>query len=216
MYALIADLLDVLPDATYYKRQVQPYLHGPGPMFVLPALLQKQCNNKHCDLSWSQDSMVQWFNHGLEPAYLACLVILASMQGFPLKKIAAYAANRGFSDLLVFNEDRKSVNGLLLVHLPDGPTAHFKLSNLVLSKNIKVSCLTSNLNSWHLCRSRIFSWLLTCWRLPPETVLLGLAISAQAWLKLSLRCQGGDSEVKTTRHMHNSRWGVVNLFFRIA
>jgi ribosome production factor 1 len=38
----------------------------------------------------------------------------------------------------VFNEDRKSINGMLLVHLPDGPTAQFRLSNLVLSKDIKV------------------------------------------------------------------------------
>lgn len=38
----------------------------------------------------------------------------------------------------VFNEDRKQINGLLLVHLPDGPTAQFRLSNLVLSTDIKV------------------------------------------------------------------------------
>lgn len=30
-------------------------------------------------------------------------------QGFPLKKIVKYAANRDYSDLLVFNEDRKEV-----------------------------------------------------------------------------------------------------------
>lgn len=40
----------------------------------------------------------------------------------------------------VFNEDRKQINGLLLVHLPDGPTAQFRLSNLVLSTDIKVGC----------------------------------------------------------------------------
>ena len=59
-------------------------------------------------------------------------------QGFPLKKIVRYAAAKAFTDLIVFNEDRKRVNGLLLVHLPAGPTAHFKLSSLVLSKDIKV------------------------------------------------------------------------------
>lgn len=57
--------------------------------------------------------------------------------GFPLKKIIEYASNRGFTDLAVFNEDRKNINGLLLVHLPNGPTAQFRLSNLVLSKEIK-------------------------------------------------------------------------------
>jgi len=38
----------------------------------------------------------------------------------------------------VFNEDRKQINGLLLVHLPDGPTAQFRMSNLVMSADIKV------------------------------------------------------------------------------
>ncbi|KIZ05564.1 Ribosome production factor 1, partial [Monoraphidium neglectum] len=58
-------------------------------------------------------------------------------QGFPLKKIVKFASNRDFTDLIVFNEDRKGINGLLLVHLPDGPTAHFKISNLVLGRDIK-------------------------------------------------------------------------------
>lgn len=58
-------------------------------------------------------------------------------QGFPLKKIVAFASNRDYSDLLVFNEDRKEVNGVLHVHLPDGPTAHYKITNLVLGKEIK-------------------------------------------------------------------------------
>mmetsp|Transcript_33366 Transcript_33366/g.73774 ORF Transcript_33366/g.73774 Transcript_33366/m.73774 type:complete len:347 (+) Transcript_33366:113-1153(+) len=57
--------------------------------------------------------------------------------GFPLKKIVQFASNREFTDLVVFNEDRKQINGLLLVHLPDGPTAQFRLSNLVLGKDIK-------------------------------------------------------------------------------
>ncbi len=29
------------------------------------------------------------------------------------------------------------INGMLLVHLPDGPTAHFRLSNLKLGRDIK-------------------------------------------------------------------------------
>jgi hypothetical protein len=30
------------------------------------------------------------------------------------------------------------INGMLVIHLPDGPTALFRLSNLVLGKDIKV------------------------------------------------------------------------------
>ena len=44
----------------------------------------------------------------------------------------------GFTDVLVVNEDRKLPNGLLLVHLPDGPTAHFKLTNFKRGYEIKV------------------------------------------------------------------------------
>lgn len=62
-------------------------------------------------------------------------------QGYALKKICEYATNRDFTDVIVFNEDRKSINGMLLVHLPGGPTAHFKLSNLRLTKDIKVTHL---------------------------------------------------------------------------
>lgn len=55
-----------------------------------------------------------------------------------MKQIIKYATNRDFTDVLVFNEDRKSINGMLMVHLPGGPTAHYKISNVVLSKDIKV------------------------------------------------------------------------------
>jgi ribosome production factor 1 len=78
MYKFIADMLEVFPAATYYKRK-----------------------------------------------------------GYPLKKIIEYAKNRDFTDLVVFNEDRKKVNGMIVVHLPDGPTAFFRLSSLVLSTDIK-------------------------------------------------------------------------------
>ena len=60
-----------------------------------------------------------------------------------MKKIVKYAIAEGFTNLLVFNEDQKHVNGLLMVHLPGGPTAHFKLSSIVQSKGIKVGDRTS-------------------------------------------------------------------------
>lgn len=59
-------------------------------------------------------------------------------QGFPLKKIVQFAKNRDFSDVVVINEDRKMINGMLVTHLPEGPTAQFRLSNLKLSTEISV------------------------------------------------------------------------------
>mmetsp|Transcript_6379 Transcript_6379/g.17852 ORF Transcript_6379/g.17852 Transcript_6379/m.17852 type:complete len:365 (-) Transcript_6379:419-1513(-) len=55
---------------------------------------------------------------------------------YQLKQIVKFADSRGFSDVVVINENRKKVNGLLVTHLPDGPTAHFRLSNLKLSEDI--------------------------------------------------------------------------------
>ncbi|KAG1657804.1 hypothetical protein FOA52_006580 [Chlamydomonas sp. UWO 241] len=57
--------------------------------------------------------------------------------GYPLKKIVKFAAAREYTDVVVFNEDRKSINAMLVIHLPDGPTARFRLSNLKLGKDIK-------------------------------------------------------------------------------
>lgn len=58
-----------------------------------------------------------------------------------IKKSAHLAAERGFTDLLVFNEDKSKkvlANGLLHVHLPDGPTAHYRLSNVKLAARMRV------------------------------------------------------------------------------
>lgn len=63
--------------------------------------------------------------------------VFYNRQGYPLKRIVDYASSRGFSDVVVVNEDRREVNGMTVVHLPDGPTAVFKLSSMVLNKDIK-------------------------------------------------------------------------------
>ena len=56
---------------------------------------------------------------------------------YDLKQIVKYASNREFTSMFVVNENRKQPNGLLVVKLPEGPTAHFKLSSIKLSKKIK-------------------------------------------------------------------------------
>jgi hypothetical protein len=37
-----------------------------------------------------------------------------------------FCTNRDYTDVLVFNEDRKEINGMLHIHLPDGPTAQYR------------------------------------------------------------------------------------------
>jgi len=55
---------------------------------------------------------------------------------FDIKSIVQFAINREFTDLIIINENRLKPNALLLIHLPSGPTAHFKLNSIVLSKDI--------------------------------------------------------------------------------
>ena len=51
-------------------------------------------------------------------------------KGYEIKQICEIAASKGFTDLIVVSEDHKAVNSLWIIHLPGGPTAHFKLTSL--------------------------------------------------------------------------------------
>ncbi|PIA39044.1 hypothetical protein AQUCO_02700308v1 [Aquilegia coerulea] len=56
---------------------------------------------------------------------------------YDLKKIVEYASKKEFTSLIVVHTNRREPDSLLIVGLPNGPTAHFKLSKLVLRKDIK-------------------------------------------------------------------------------
>lgn len=58
-------------------------------------------------------------------------------QKFRLKQICEWAAERGFTHVIVLNEKSKVTNGLLLIHLPFGPSMAFKVSGSMLSEDIK-------------------------------------------------------------------------------
>uniref|UniRef100_A0A182K380 Brix domain-containing protein n=1 Tax=Anopheles christyi TaxID=43041 RepID=A0A182K380_9DIPT len=54
-----------------------------------------------------------------------------------LKRVCKSAIRENFTDILVVNENNKKPEGLLLIHLPEGPTAHFKISNFKDLKDLK-------------------------------------------------------------------------------
>lgn len=54
-----------------------------------------------------------------------------------LKRVCQSAIREKFTDLLVINENNKKPEGLLLIHLPEGPTAHFKISNFKGLKDLR-------------------------------------------------------------------------------
>lgn len=56
-----------------------------------------------------------------------------------VKKIVKSATAKNFTDVIVINENRSEPNGLLIIHLPDGPTLHCKLSNVKITPELKRS-----------------------------------------------------------------------------
>lgn len=54
-------------------------------------------------------------------------------RGYRLAAICEYADNNGFTAVVVINEDQKKINGLLVINLPEGPTAHLRVRNVMLS-----------------------------------------------------------------------------------
>uniref|UniRef100_A0A1B6EXZ7 Brix domain-containing protein n=1 Tax=Cuerna arida TaxID=1464854 RepID=A0A1B6EXZ7_9HEMI len=54
-----------------------------------------------------------------------------------IKKIIKDASAKNFTDIVIINENQKQPNGLVVVHLPNGPTAHFRLSNVRITPELK-------------------------------------------------------------------------------
>jgi len=55
----------------------------------------------------------------------------------PLRKLSSKQKKKGFTDVVIVHEDRKKPNGIVISHLPEGPTAYFKINSLKYSKEIK-------------------------------------------------------------------------------
>jgi len=51
-----------------------------------------------------------------------------------VKKVIKAAKAKGYTDIVFVNEDRREPNALLFVHLPEGPTAYFRLTNYIPRK----------------------------------------------------------------------------------
>mmetsp|Transcript_16782 Transcript_16782/g.56372 ORF Transcript_16782/g.56372 Transcript_16782/m.56372 type:complete len:287 (-) Transcript_16782:47-907(-) len=57
--------------------------------------------------------------------------------GTTMKELVAVAKNEGFTDLLIVHETRGSPDGIIVAHMPQGPTAYFNLSNTILRHDIQ-------------------------------------------------------------------------------
>ncbi|VDD87378.1 unnamed protein product [Enterobius vermicularis] len=63
---------------------------------------------------------------------------VVTRKGLALKKVVKQAIANGYTDVVVVHEDARMPNGIVLCHLPDGPTAYFKINSFKPSKEIKV------------------------------------------------------------------------------
>ncbi|CAD6199074.1 unnamed protein product [Caenorhabditis auriculariae] len=54
-----------------------------------------------------------------------------------LKRIVEQAIEKEYTDLIVVHEDKKQPNGIVLCHLPEGPTAYFKINSLTFTEDLK-------------------------------------------------------------------------------
>lgn len=115
-------------------------------------------NDEDLDLDTKNDEFASYFNSQVTPKIIITtnlhsttvaksfikdlLKIIPNSQycprkKLPLKKMVEFSTKKGFTDIIVINEDSKRLNGLLMCHLPKGPTAMFKLTNVVLNREIK-------------------------------------------------------------------------------
>lgn len=61
---------------------------------------------------------------------------LVPRRNYTVEEMTHYGINREYTALLIFNERNKKPEGLWIMHLPEGPTAHFKLSNTWYRKQL--------------------------------------------------------------------------------
>lgn len=55
---------------------------------------------------------------------------------YSVREISKFAANRGYTSVVVLMEDQKKPVGLDIVHLPEGPMFHFSISNWIEGKKL--------------------------------------------------------------------------------
>lgn len=69
--------------------------------------------------------------------FLPNVTFIKRKPGYNMKEMAKFCNNREYTDLVVINEDKKKVNGITFIHLPEGPTYYFSVTSLRGTTEIK-------------------------------------------------------------------------------
>ncbi|XP_017494328.1 PREDICTED: probable ribosome production factor 1 [Rhagoletis zephyria] len=90
-------------------------------------------------ITYADNPVTKTRKFGLELSRIFPNALVKIRNRSSVKNICKSAIREEYTDVVVINEDRRKPNGLLVIHLPNGPTAHFKLSNVKLTSDIKRS-----------------------------------------------------------------------------
>ena len=104
-------------------------------------------------------------------------------------KMAEYASNKEFTHLVILSEKNKVCNGMLISHLPEGPTAFFKVTawcylDVVHVINASFSIPSHNCTAFW-CNECSQNCLCLCFALPPLSLPPSLSFSAFPLQQLS-------------------------------
>ncbi|XP_053958934.1 probable ribosome production factor 1 [Anastrepha ludens] len=88
-------------------------------------------------ITYADNPVTKTRKFGLELSRIFPNALVKIRNRSSVKNICKSAIREEYTDVVIINEDRRKPNGLLVIHLPDGPTAHFKVSNVKLTSDIK-------------------------------------------------------------------------------
>lgn len=92
-------------------------------------------------ITYADNPVTKTRKFGIELARIIPNALAKIRNRSSIKKMVKSAIRENFTDILIINENNREPNGLVMVHLPNGPTAHFKLSNVRITKEIRRSHL---------------------------------------------------------------------------
>lgn len=87
-------------------------------------------------ITYADNPVTKTRKFGIELARIIPNALAKIRNRSSIKKMVKSAIRENFTDILVINENNREPNGLVAIHLPNGPTAHFKLSNVRITKEI--------------------------------------------------------------------------------
>ena len=92
-------------------------------------------------ITYADNPVTKTRKFGIELARIIPNALAKIRNRSSIKKMVKSAIRENFTDIIVINENNREPNGMVVVHLPNGPTAHFKLSNVRITKEIRRSHL---------------------------------------------------------------------------